>query len=172
MIQILEALREELTHRAPPKGGGPRILLIGSSLAEGDDRVIRMLEERGAQVVAEEFCEGMKKYDFQVNEAGDLLNGLAKGYFQARLPDAFFRPSMRERAEYLVKLAGEFRVDGLVWYSLMYRDSYDLESWYFGEFLKKRVELPLLVVHSNYDPAETEQLRTRIETFIDMIRRD
>jgi benzoyl-CoA reductase/2-hydroxyglutaryl-CoA dehydratase subunit BcrC/BadD/HgdB len=172
MIQFLGSLRDQLEHNAPLKKKGARILLTGSSLAEGDDRVIGILEERGTQVVVEEFCEGMKKYEFQVDETGDLMEGLAKGYFQERLPDAFFRPGMRERAEYLLGLAREFQVDGLVWYSLMYRDAYDLESWFFREFLKRKQGPPLLVVHSNYDPAETEQLQTRIETFVSMIRKE
>jgi len=44
-----------------------------------------------------------------------------------RVPPAFFHGVIKNRFDYLLKLVKEFKVDGVVWYSLMYRDSYDRE---------------------------------------------
>jgi len=68
-------------------------------------------------------------------------------------------------------LAKDFKVDGVIWYHLMYRDSYKLESHYFPSILKKETGLSMLLLESDYDPSEVGQMRTRIETFIETLRR-
>lgn len=95
---------------------------------------------------------------------------LADCYFRKRIPPGWFRPGT-ERLDFLVKLAKDFGVAGVIWYQLMYRESYKLESNYFPDILKKRAGIPMLVVESDYDAAEVGPLRTRIETFIETLRR-
>ncbi len=62
-------------------------------------------------------------------------------------------------------------MDGVIWYQLMYRESYKTESYYFPDRLKRETGLSMLTIESDYDQAETGSLRTRIETFIETIRR-
>ncbi|MBW1900940.1 MAG: 2-hydroxyacyl-CoA dehydratase, partial [Deltaproteobacteria bacterium] len=83
---------------------------------------------------------------------------------------AWFRPGS-DRIRYLVQLARDFNVSGVIWYQLMYRESYKIESYYFPEILKKETGLSMLALESDYDPSETGQLRTRIETYIETLRR-
>jgi benzoyl-CoA reductase/2-hydroxyglutaryl-CoA dehydratase subunit BcrC/BadD/HgdB len=98
------------------------------------------------------------------------MEALAQRYFMERVPPAFFRPS-RERIDFIVKLAAEFRVDGILWYQLMYRDGYDIQSFYFEKIVKEKVGIPVLKIQSDYDTSEIGPLRTRIEAFIEMIGR-
>ena len=58
----------------------------------------------------------------------------------------------------------------MVWYSLMYRDSYDVEGYIFHEVLKE-LKIPMLRLNSDYDVAETSNFRTRIETFVETIKK-
>jgi benzoyl-CoA reductase/2-hydroxyglutaryl-CoA dehydratase subunit BcrC/BadD/HgdB len=53
----------------------------------------------------------------------------------------------------------------------MYHESYKTESYYFPDRLKRETGLPMLTIESDYDQAEREPSRTRIETFIETIRR-
>ena len=71
----------------------------------------------------------------------------------------------------MVKLARDFDVDGVIWYQLMYRESYKVESYYFPDILDRELGLPVLVVESDYDAAEEGLLETKIETFIESLRR-
>ena len=59
---------------------------------------------------------------------------------------------------------------GVIWYQLMYRESYKLESYYFPEILRKEAGIPMLTVESDYDIAEAGPLRTRVETFVESLR--
>ena len=170
MVDVLESLVSELKGQAIPPQEGPRILLTGSTLAQGDSKVLDITEEAGGVIVFEEFAEGIKPYWENVNPDGDLIAALTDAYFTRRMPPAWFRPG-RERLDFLVKLAKDFDVAGVIWYQLMYRESYKIESYYFPDRLKREASLPMLTVESDYDAAEIGPLRTRIESFIETIRR-
>lgn len=168
-INVLEAIHRELKQRTASNSKGPRILLTGSTLAMGDYKVLEMAEEAGASIVIEEFAEGVRHYWENVQVKGDLMESLADRYFRRRVPPAWFRPS-RERLDYLIELARDFRVDGIIWYQLMYRSSYDIQAFYFEKMLKKELNIPMLKLESDYDVSERGPFRTRIETFVEIIK--
>jgi len=168
MVEILEALCKELKGAGETGKKGRRILLTGSTMADGDSKIYDLIEETGASVVIEEFAEGLRHYWQRVNVNGDLLDALADRYFRRRVPPPFFRPS-RERLDFVVELAKDFKVDGVIWYQLLYRDCYDLETFYFPKILKEGADLNFLKIQSDYDAAETGPMRTRVETYIESL---
>jgi len=170
MVAILESFLEELKETAPPSKGGPRILLIGSTLAQGDSKVMDIIEDTGGVIVMEEFAEGIRPYWGKVTLDGDLMANLAETYFMDRVCPGWFRPGT-ERLDFLIKLEKDYQAAGVVWYQLMYRESYKVESYFFPAIFKKETGLPMLTVESEYDAMETGPLKTRIETFIETIRR-
>lgn len=167
--EALESIKRSLGERPPSGAKGPRILLTGSTLAMGDYKVLEIAEDAGATIVVEEFAEGVRHYWENVQADGDLMEALADRYFRRRVPPAWFRPS-RERLDYLIELAKDFNVDGIIWYQLMYRSSYDIQAFYFEKMLKKELNIPMLKIESDYDVSERGPLRTRIETFVEIIR--
>ena len=168
MVEILESLNDDLAKRSTSVQKGPRILLTGSTLALGDGKILTLVEEAGGTVVVEEFAEGIRPYWESVNPSGDLMENLADCYFWRRIPPAWFRPG-KERHDFLIQLAEDFNVAGVIWYHLMYRESYKTESYYFADILKNETGLPMLTLESDYGADETGQMRTRIETFIEML---
>jgi len=167
--EALELFRDEIKKKTPPDLEKPRILLTGSTLAVGDYKVIDLLEEAGASVVIEEFCEGLPDYWQAIDTDDDPMHALAANYFANSVPGALFRGSTKERFAFLLRLAQDFKVDGIVWYSLMHRETYDIEGYLFHEVANQH-GLPMLKVISNYDASETGAIRTRIETFIETIK--
>ena len=99
----------------------------------------------------------------------DLIEALGDRYLTRRTPSAFFKLVIRERFDFLLKLITDFRVDGVVWYSLMYRDSYDREAVLFNRELEKK-GIPFLRLSSDYSPAEKEFMRMRIEALMESIK--
>jgi benzoyl-CoA reductase/2-hydroxyglutaryl-CoA dehydratase subunit BcrC/BadD/HgdB len=167
MITSLESLSEELKEKQGTKG--PRILLIGSTMAEGDYKLYDLLESAGANVVMEDFSEGLRPYRGEVESNGDLIESLADYYFMKREPlPAFFRPSTEKRLSFMINLAREYKVDGVVWYSMLYREAYDIEGVYFRHYLEKE-GLPFIKIVTDYDPAEYSAIQTRIGAFIESI---
>ena len=170
MVDVLESLVTELKGQTAPPQECPRILLNGSTLALGDSKVLDLTEEAGGVIVFEEFAEGIRSYWENVNPDGDLMAALTDAYFTRRIPPAWFRPG-RERLDFLVEMAKDFSVNGVIWYQLMYRESYKTESYYFPDILNKGTGLSMLTLESDYDAAEVGQMRTRVETFVESIRR-
>jgi benzoyl-CoA reductase/2-hydroxyglutaryl-CoA dehydratase subunit BcrC/BadD/HgdB len=170
MIDILELFIQEVKDNSPLPKDDPRILFTGSTLVRGDSKVMGIIEDSGGAIVMEEFAEGIRPYWGKVKTDGDLMANLAESYFMDRICPGWFRPGT-ERLNYLVRLAKEYNTAGLIWYQLMYRESYKVESYFFPGILKKETGLPMLVLESEYDAMETGPMKTRIETFIETIRR-
>jgi benzoyl-CoA reductase/2-hydroxyglutaryl-CoA dehydratase subunit BcrC/BadD/HgdB len=170
MIDILESFIQEVKECSPLPKDDPRILFTGSTLARGDSKVMDIIEHSGGAIVMEEFAEGIRPYWGKVKTDGDLMANLAESYFMDRICPGWFRPGT-ERLNYLLKLAKEYNTAGLIWYQLMYRESYKVESYFFPGILKKETGLPMLVLESEYDVMETGPVKTCIETFIETIRR-
>jgi benzoyl-CoA reductase/2-hydroxyglutaryl-CoA dehydratase subunit BcrC/BadD/HgdB len=148
----------------------PRLLLTGPNVAYGDYKILELIEECGANVVAEEVLEGVRSYRENVATEGDLLESLAIKYLVNRLPAAFMRFATRERFNFIMKLAEEFKVHGIIWYQLLYCDTYDMESHFFVKNLEM-MGLPMLKLESDYNVLDRGLLRTRIETFIETNKR-
>jgi benzoyl-CoA reductase/2-hydroxyglutaryl-CoA dehydratase subunit BcrC/BadD/HgdB len=170
MIEILKTFMEEVKNRDPFPEKGPRILFTGSTLARGDSKIPEMIEAAGGVVVTEEFAEGMRPYLMQSKTQGDLMANLAETYFMERTCPGWFRPGT-ERLDFLVKLSRDYNIDGLIWYQLMYRESYKMESHFFPERIEQATGLKTLILESEYDAMETGIMQPRIETFMQMIRR-
>jgi benzoyl-CoA reductase/2-hydroxyglutaryl-CoA dehydratase subunit BcrC/BadD/HgdB len=167
MLTNLESLSKELSEKDGKKG--PRIFLIGSSIAEGDYKIYDLLESAGADVVVEDFSEGIRPYCGEIEISNDLILALASYYFKKRAPlPALFRPSTAERFAFLLKLAKDFSVNGIIWYSMLYRESYDIEGVYFGRQAEKK-GFPFIKIVTDYNPAENISLQTRISAFIESI---
>lgn len=170
LVSALTTISRELSTIDHLSSESPRIMLVGSTMAEGDYKLVDLLEETGANIVIEEFSEGIRHYQHTIQHEGNLIRALADAYLNRRVPPAFFHGAIKERFDHLLGLVNEFKVNGVVWYSLMYRDSYDREGLLFSRLLEKEAKVPLLKINSNYDISETAAMRTRVETFIEMIK--
>jgi benzoyl-CoA reductase/2-hydroxyglutaryl-CoA dehydratase subunit BcrC/BadD/HgdB len=169
VVELLEAAHEELkdTEGPTPKA---RLLLIGSSLAMGDYKILELVQQAGGAVVMEEFAEGVHHYWERINPDGDPMEALADRYFRRRVPPAWSRPTS-ERVSFVRQVVQDRAIDAVVWYELLYRDGYDIHSFYFEKMLEQEMGLKMLKVVSDYDTAEIGPLRTRVEAFIEMIAR-
>lgn len=170
MLTALQSLYQSLKATESSGPVKPRVLLAGSTMALGDSKIVDLLEGAGASIVIEEFSEGLRNYWQPVNAGDDQMQALADSYFTKRVPDAFFRGAVKERSDFLLNLLKDFKADGVVWYTLMYRDSYDIEGYILHKIFEN-LGIPMLRLSSDYDIAETGGFRTRIETLVSTIQK-
>jgi len=170
MVDVLDSIYSELKDKQPPaQTDAPRILLIGPNIGYGDYRVLELVKEVGGEIVIEEICEGMRYYWNTIENTGDLFQSLTRGYLVDRVPCAFMRYSAKKRLDFALELVNDFNVSGIIWYELLYCETYDSESYYFAEKMGER-NIPMLILESDYSIADTGQLRTRIEAFIEIVK--
>jgi benzoyl-CoA reductase/2-hydroxyglutaryl-CoA dehydratase subunit BcrC/BadD/HgdB len=170
MVDYLESLCNELKgKKADSKITKPGILLIGPNIGYGDYRVLELVEAAGGEIVIEEICEGIRYYWHDIENNGNPFQSLTKGYLSERVPCAFMRNSARKRLDFVMKLIDDFNVSGIIWYELLYCETYDVESYYFAEEMGKR-DIPMLLLESGYSTADTGQMKTRIDAFIEIVK--
>jgi len=170
------ALCDELETRVAARKGvapnnAPRILISGSPMAIPNWKLHHILETAGAVVVCEESCTGTRFFTDLVPENGGTvekqLRDIADRYMQIHC--ACFTPN-DERLDDIVRLAGEYQVDGVVHYNLQFCHTYANEAVKVEEVLAKK-GIPLLRIETDYSDEDMGQLRTRIEAFLEMIRK-
>ena len=149
----------------------PRILLAGTPMAIPNWKLHHVLEDAGAAVICEESCTGTRAFSDLVPENGgsvdDQLEAIADRYMQIHC--ACFTPN-DERLDDIVRLAGEYRVDGVVHHNLQFCHTYANEAVKVERTLEKE-GVPLLRIETDYSDEDVGQLRTRIDAFLEMIRR-
>lgn len=150
----------------------PRILLAGHVVSVGDYVVPKLIEDSGGVTVAQFLDEGIRHYLWDVKTGGDLMKNLGETYYLNRVPASIFQPAWLKRVEYIRKLIKDFAIDGVIWYQLFMEDTYDLEGPIVAKAMEE-VGIPFLKLESSfeYSRESTGPLRTRVESFIESIKR-
>ncbi|ACL03081.1 2-hydroxyglutaryl-CoA dehydratase D-component [Desulfatibacillum aliphaticivorans] len=164
----LEALVEALKDApALDQTNGPRILLTGTPIGKGSDKVLRLIEQSGATVIAMENCTSLKAAWTDVEEdSSDPLDAIARRYLN--LPCACLTPN-EGRAALIRELAGLFRADAVVDLTWHACHTYMVEAQPLGRMINNDPGLPVLHLCTDYGESDLESLRTRIEAFLEII---
>jgi benzoyl-CoA reductase/2-hydroxyglutaryl-CoA dehydratase subunit BcrC/BadD/HgdB len=149
----------------------PRILLAGSPVIFPNWKIPTLIEEMGGVVVCDESCGGDRTlYDPVGNPEktlSDQMAGIASRYLMPCVC-----PSFTPNADRLVKLSrmiDVYGVDGVLYHVLKGCVIYDFEVNRVEEALKEQ-SIPFLRIETDYSPEDVEQLRTRIEAFMEMLK--
>lgn len=147
----------------------PRVLITGCPVGEDDDKVITLIEECGGLVVAMENCGGYKTLDLRIdeNDARDPVTLLAEKYL--KVPCSVMSPNNR-RLELLKRMVKDFDIDGVVDLTWQACHTYNIESYWVADLVKNELNKAFLHLETNFSDADSENLRVRIEAFLEMIK--
>lgn len=176
LTQVVNKLCDELEDRiakgvSVARKGAPRIMLTGTPLAVPNWKIHNIIESSGAVVVCEENCTGTRYFAHEVKENNTSLDEAVTSLTERYLGNincACFSPNPG-RMDDIVRLAKEYHVDGVIDLNLKFCNLYDTEG-YFVERRLKEEGIPVLGLETDYTDNDAEQLRTRIEAFLEMIR--
>lgn len=170
-IQMVDSLVSKLKGQAaqgitPFTEKTPRILLTGVPVGMGSHKVVQLIEECGGNVVCFESCGGYKAVYDLVDEDKDPLLAIAEKYL--RVPCSCMSPNPG-RFELLDKMIDEFKVDGIVDLTWQACHTFNVESYSVKKFVQEKKLLPFLQIETDYSESDTEQLKVRIEAFLEML---
>ena len=151
--------------KSPFASGTPRILLTGVPVGMGSHKVIEIIENSKACVVALENCSGYKQV-FEVDEQLSPVEALARQYLA--VPCSVMSPNPGRMA-LLRQMVKDFHVDGVVDLTWQACHTYNLEAYQVQKLVNDELDLPYLHIETDYSLSDTEQLRVRIQAFIEMI---
>lgn len=150
--------------------GTPRVLVAGCPMAMPNWKLPALIEGAGAVIVGEESCVGERGTQYLTEESGDtvddLLENIVDRYF--RIDCAVFTPN-ESRLEHIREMAKRTGADGVIQYNLQFCGPYQIESGPVERALE-RGRIRSLRIDTDYSSEDTEQIRTRVEAFIERLR--
>ena len=172
--QMTNKLCDELEQRiadgvSVAPAGTKRIMLTGTPLAIPNWKLHNIVETSGAVVVCEEMCTGTRYFERYVDETKETveeqIDAIAERYMGINC--ACFTPN-HARIDDIIRLAKEYNVDGIIDVNLKFCCLYDTEGYTVEKALKD-AGIPVLGIETDYTDADAEQLRTRIQAFVEML---
>ena len=148
----------------------PRLMLSGCPMAIPNWKLPYVIESSGAVVVGEESCVGTRNTRDLVEENGATMDALIDALVDRymRIDCACFTPN-KERLDHILEMARDLRVKGVIHYGLSFCQPYAIESFKVEKALKA-AGIPMLSIETDYGMEDVEQLKTRVEAFVEMVR--
>ena len=132
---------------------------IGLIGARANESIVRILQEKNANLAFDLTCTGLKrKY---LLEPDQVLTGYTRGLL-SQFP-CMRMEAASQRDELIERYAGS--VDGVIYHTVQFCDNYSYEyAW-----LKKRLNRPMLALETDYTKQSYGQILTRIEAFLESL---
>lgn len=149
-----------------PSKNGVRLFVSGTIV--DNTQLYELIESCGATVVSEDMCTGNRYSDNLVDTSLDPLDALTDRY-HTKCHEGRMYP-LHELVDYVVNAAQEARAQGAIFNYLQWDDSH---GWNFPSQRDglKAIGIPSIAFDmQEYKLSGQEQLRTRTEAFVEMIK--
>ncbi len=150
-----------------------RIMVIGAQV--DDIAFIKLIEDSGAWVVADDLCPGAREFLSSVDVTADPVVGLADRYLRKIKCGRTYREMKGNYEEYLEdrfghmgRMIDDFGVDGVVLYIYKYCDPYGFEVPQIKSYIEAK-GTPVLYLEDEYSMSTIGRLRTRIQAFLELL---
>lgn len=169
--EVVKELEERVAAReGVTSAGSPRLLMSGCPMAVPNWKVPSIVERAGAVIVGEESCIGERGLQNLVevrgNTVDELLDAIAERYMT--IDCAIFTPNLSRR-QHIRQMAADYKADGVIHYGLNFCHPYQIE----GGLVERELEgagIPALRIDTDYSPEDAEQIRLRVEAFLERLR--
>ncbi|OGR23175.1 MAG: hypothetical protein A2277_05450 [Desulfobacterales bacterium RIFOXYA12_FULL_46_15] len=161
--QLLETLLKEL--KSPGERPKPKTRLMVSGPCITDIRLLETLEASGAIVVTDDTNMGSRSFSHTVDNGHNQFMALAKAYEMVPCP---FSISAENRLAYIIKMAAEYRVDGLVFAIEKACESEKMDFPYLEKEIRTKARLPVTFIETEY-LCDMAPIRTRIDAFVESL---
>lgn len=171
--EFLEILNAKMKERVAVKEGhaGVRVVLSGAPMCRSTQHIHQVLDECGALVVAEDNCTQTRKMgDFGdaalIDEnAPDIMAAIAEKYM--RIPCAVWTPN-NSRIGLIKRLVRQFKAKGVVYHALEHCHPFNAEFTKIKQSLEAD-GIPILRIDNTFSTSDREQMRLRMEGFVEML---
>lgn len=169
-IKEVEALTQKITeeyNEGKVLERKPRILITGCPIGGVTEKVVKAIEDNGANVVFFENCMGAKAIEDLVSEEKeDVYEALAEKYLS--IGCSCMTPN-DNRIKMLDRAIDEYKVDGVVDVILQACHTYAIETLNIKRFVNGSKDIPYMSIETDYSTSDIGQLNTRMAAFVEMI---
>lgn len=170
--EVMQKLFPLLKTRNAPPGDLVKLHLSGHLCHAPRPELLELIEENGAVIVDDDLFAGYRYVSTDVSDQGDPLKALVTWYMErnSNVPCCTRAQKDVDWADYLVDRVEKNGADGVITLLPKFCEPHML---YFPE-IKKALEsnkIPHLRLETEHEGIPIESIRTRLESFFEMIRR-
>ena len=169
-IATLERVELRVGRRVPSP---PRLVRHTSDLEV--QRVIDLVEQSGAWVVADDLCIGTREFFSSVDIDKDAVDSIAERYLRRVCCSRTFRERTGSYQDYILDRFGhigdyikDYKVDGVVLYIFKYCDPFGFDVPEIKSYIES-MGVRVLYLEDEYSMSTIGRLRTRIQAFLELI---
>lgn len=166
ILEKAKEFRERYVPQDPKKPRKKRIMVTGCPIGGAREKVLRVIEELGADVVAFDSCSGPRTQQVLVDEEKDPYTAIAEKYLAINC--SVMSPNDGRFAD-MKKMAEKYQVDGVIEMVLHACHTFAVEAHRTNEFVTCELELPYTYIETDYSMGDAGQIRTRIGAFLEML---
>jgi len=143
-----------------------RILLTGCPSGGVIEKIGAVVEKNGGVIVCLDDCAGERTNEILVDEnADDILRAISDRYLSINC--SVMTPN-NGRIENTKRMVEKYKVDGVIDMVLQACHTFNIESVNMGKMMDE-IGVPFLKLETDYSTADSGQIETRIEAFIEML---
>ena len=167
---VLKESLDEIEKSGKKAEEGVRIYLSGSAMDRVNADIIKVIEESGGQVVTDDLCVGTRSFWYPLSTKLPPMEAIARRSLGTACPRSTVKEGIPEnRWAHIVNTVNGFDVEGAIFYVLKCCDARLGEYPHLRDKLKEEMGIPSLFLEGDYTAEGVEQMRGRIEAFIEMI---
>ncbi len=167
LVSKIQKMTRELKERVRSGAEGrPRVLITGCPNAGVRDKIIKTLEEMGADYVCADNCAGPRTQKFLIDENSEPYRAIAERYLKINC--SVMSPNT-SRFEDLRELSREYQIDGVIEIVLHGCHTFAVEAWNVMHLVQNELNLPYLRLDTDFSQSDKGQIETRLGAFIEMM---
>ncbi len=167
---LLKESLDEIEKTGRKAEEGVRIYLSGSAMDRVNADIIKVIEECGGQVVTDDLCVGTRSFWYPISTELPPLEAIARRSLGTACPRSTVKERIPEnRWAHIVNTIKGYDVEGAIFYVLKCCDARLGEYPHLRDKIKEEMGLPSLFLEGDYTAEGVEQMRGRVEAFIEMI---
>jgi benzoyl-CoA reductase/2-hydroxyglutaryl-CoA dehydratase subunit BcrC/BadD/HgdB len=172
-IELTTKVIEEFKQRGKPETKKPRLMIVGAQV--DDSSFIKLVEDAGAYVVADDLCPGAREFMSDVDISVDPIQGIAERYLRKircsrtnRELRSTYEDYQDDRFGHMGRSVKEYKVDGVIFYFYKYCDPFGFDVPAMKSYVESQ-GVPVLYLEDEYTMSAAARLVTRIQVFLEMI---
>lgn len=167
---LLKSVLDELESVRNPGPQGVRIYLSGSAMDAVSADIYRVIEESGGQVVSDDLCVGTRSFWYPLRSELPPMEAIARRSLGTACPrSTVTAPIPENRWSHILNTTQGFQVEGAIFYILKCCDARLIEFPHLRDRFRNELHIPVLFLEGDYTAEGVEQMRRRVEAFIEMI---
>ncbi|MFQ5826666.1 MAG: benzoyl-CoA reductase, bzd-type, subunit N [Dehalococcoidia bacterium] len=163
---LRKVVEEDIPQRTNGRETGIRLIIIGSE--DDDTDFLRMTEDMGATVVADDHCTGSRYFWNDLIPKEDRIEAIADRYID-KIPCPEKDWEERRRWDHIRQMVDDYNVQGALVIQQKFCDPHEFDIPPLMKMLKEEKNIPSLFLEFDVT-VPAGQFRTRIEAFLETLQ--